>query len=130
MIGKGNEERVLPVGPRAKEAILRYLEARRRRFPSAGNALFLSFRGGPISRTTFWWQLRQLAGRTGLSGNLFPHRIRHSFASHLFEGGADIRVIQKLLGHKRITTTEIYTHVSTQHLAAACRAAHPGFRRA
>lgn len=127
VIGKGNEERVLPVGPRAKEALLRYLEARKRRFPSTGDTLFLTTRGGPISRTTFWWQLRQLARRAGLSGRVFPHQFRHGAATCMLEGGADIRVVQEMLGHRSLSTTMIYTHVSQKFLRRACEKAHPAW---
>jgi len=129
VLGKGGRERMLPVGPRAKEALLRYLEARRTRFPGVQGPVFLTSRGAPMKRTTFWWELRKLGRRAGLSKGLFPHRIRHTAGTLMLEGGADIRVIQTLLGHRVLSTTARYLHVSARHLEAACRAAHPGFRQ-
>ena len=127
VLGKGGRERVLPVGPRAKEALLRYLEARRTRFPGVQGPVFLTSRGAPMKRTTFWWELRKLGCRVGLSKGLFPHRIRHTAGTLMLEGGADIRVIQTLLGHRVLSTTARYTHVSAALMRKACCKAHPGF---
>jgi len=127
VLGKGGRERVLPVGPRAKEALLRYLEARRTRFPGVQGPVFLTSRGAPMKRTPFWWELRKLGCRVGLSKGLFPHRIRHTAGTLMLEGGADIRVIQTLLGHRVLSTTARYTHVSAALMRKACCKAHPGF---
>jgi len=125
--GKGGKERLLPVGPRAVAALRAYMAARAARYPAA-EALMLSPRGKPLDRAAVWWVLRQLAQRAGLSAPVHPHQLRHSAATHMLEGGADIRTIQGYLGHASITTTQRYTRVSVTHLAAACAAAHPGFR--
>ncbi|MFA4987653.1 MAG: tyrosine-type recombinase/integrase [Candidatus Brocadiia bacterium] len=127
VLGKGGRERVLPVGPRAKESLLTYLDARRLRFPDGHGSVFVTFRGVPMKRTTFWWELRNLGRRAGLSTGLFPHRIRHTAGTLMLEGGADLRVIQVLLGHRVLSTTARYTHVSANHLMKACKRAHPRF---
>lgn len=127
VLGKGGRERILPLGPRAKEALVEYVFARQRRFPEGGDVLFLSYRGKPISRTTFWWQLRGLAQRAGLTGPMFPHRVRHSCATRLLEGGANLRVVQEILGHVSVMTTQRYTHVSASLMRDACEKAHPRF---
>jgi len=129
VLGKGGRERVLPVGPRAKEALMHYLEARRRRFPGVQGTVFLTSRGVAMNRSAFWWELRRLGRRAGLSGRLFPHRIRHTAGTLMLEGGADIRVIQALLGHRTISTSARYLHVSARHLAETCRIAHPAFHK-
>jgi site-specific recombinase XerD len=127
ILGKGGKERIVPVGPRAVTAIRRYLEARGRRFGAANGPFFLSFRGRPLNRGALWFILRNVARSAGLTGRIFPHRIRHSSATHLLAGGADLRVLQQLLGHASIVTTQRYTHVSTELLKQTCQKAHPRF---
>jgi integrase/recombinase XerD len=127
IIGKGNKERVVPVGSKAIEAIERYLQSGRpslvnRRSP--GN-LFLTRRGTAFAPVTLWLRIKQRVRRAGVSRNVTPHMLRHSFATHLLEHGADLRVIQELLGHASISTTEIYTHVAGQRLRDVHRKFHP-----
>ncbi|MHB2025076.1 MAG: tyrosine recombinase [Elusimicrobiota bacterium] len=124
VLGKGNRERVVPIGRKAREALTRYLAAREKRSIPASAVLFVSVRGRPMTRGEFWCQLKALSARAGITGN-FPHRIRHSAATHLLAGGADLRALQELLGHKRITTTERYTHVEPAHLRRVWDRAHP-----
>ncbi|MCX5786036.1 MAG: tyrosine recombinase [Elusimicrobia bacterium] len=125
--GKGGKDRIVPFGKKANAAILRYLVARNQRLPIAQATLFVNSRGQPINRGTFWWELRRMAGRAGLHGRITPHQIRHSAATHLLEGGADLRVLQEMLGHCQITTTQRYTHVTAEFLKATCGKAHPRF---
>ncbi|MBI4376524.1 MAG: tyrosine recombinase [Elusimicrobia bacterium] len=127
VLGKGSKERLVPFGARAAAALRRYLPARAARFPTAPDALFLNARGQGITRSGFGWRLAAVARRTGDSGRLTPHQIRHSCATHLLEGGADLRVLQQLLGHSSITTTQRYTHVTTRLLRKTCQSAHPRF---
>jgi len=127
VIGKGSKERLVPFGPRAGAALGRYLEARAARFPVAGDVLFLNSRGGPLTRGGFASRLAVAARRAGISGRVTPHQIRHSCATSLLEGGADLRVLSELLGHASVLTTARYAHVSAEHLKRACRRAHPRF---
>jgi integrase/recombinase XerD len=127
VIGKGNQERVVPVGRQAVAALRRYLDAGRphlvnRRSPAN---VFLTRRGTPFARVTLWLRIKQRARLAGLQRNLTPHMLRHSFATHLLEHGADLRVIQELLGHANIGTTEVYTHVGGQRLREVHRQFHP-----
>jgi integrase/recombinase XerD len=127
VIGKGNKERVVPVGKKAVAAINRYLEAGRPKLvtPRSPANLFLTKRGTPFAAPTMWLRIKQRAGRSGISHNITPHMLRHSFATHLLEHGADLRVIQELLGHASISTTEIYTHVAGNRLRDVHRKFHP-----
>jgi integrase/recombinase XerD len=127
VIGKGNKERVVPVGRKAVEAILHYLEAGRpklvtKRSPSN---LFLTSRGTPFAAVTMWLRVKGRVRRAGIERNITPHMLRHSFATHLLEHGADLRVIQELLGHANISTTEVYTHVAGERLREIHRKFHP-----
>lgn len=124
VLGKGSRERVVPIGRKAREALSRYLAIREKRALPASDVLFVSVRGRPMTRGEFWRQLKTLSARAGIAGN-FPHRIRHSVATHLLAGGADLRALQELLGHKKITTTERYTHVEPEHLRRVWDRAHP-----
>jgi integrase/recombinase XerD len=127
VIGKGNKERVVPVGRKAVEAIGRYLEAGRpvlltRKSPAN---LFLNRRGRPFAASTLWARIKRRVRRAEIGRNVTPHALRHSFATHLLENGADLRVIQELLGHANISTTEVYTHVTVSRLRDIHRRFHP-----
>lgn len=129
--GKGSKERIVPVGRRAVEAIRAYLsESGRARLakPRTGSALFISSWGKAISRKTFWVILQEQARRAGIEKKIHPHRLRHAFATHLLANGADLRVIQEMLGHADISTTQIYTDVERTRLADEHRRTHPRSR--
>ena len=127
VIGKGNKERVVPVGRKAVQALTRYLEAGRPGLVTARSPanVFLTNRGTPFAAVTLWLRIKRRAGRAGVACNITPHMLRHSFATHLLEHGADLRVIQELLGHASIGTTEIYTHVTGNRLKDVHRKFHP-----
>ena len=127
VIGKGNKERVVPVGSKAVEALNRYLENGRPKLvtPKSPASVFLTKRGTPFASVTLWKRIKDRVGRTGVERNITPHMLRHSFATHLLEHGADLRVIQELLGHANISTTEIYTHVTGNRLRDIHRKFHP-----
>ncbi|MDR1303368.1 MAG: site-specific tyrosine recombinase XerD [Puniceicoccales bacterium] len=127
IFGKGNRERSVPLGGCAKEALRRYFSMGRPHFvkKNTGSYIFLTRRGGPISRKTFWRRLKDYGRIAGLVKNAKPHTLRHSFATHLLENGADLRVIQELLGHENIATTEIYTHVDQRRLREQYEQFHP-----
>ncbi len=124
--GKGNKQRIVPVGSAAREAVEAYL-VRGRPALSKGktHALFLNKRGGALSRQSAWTVIKEAAGRAGVDKHISPHTLRHSFATHLLEGGADVRTVQELLGHASVTTTQIYTHVTPENLREVWRTAHP-----
>ncbi len=123
--GKGSKERVLPVGKRAWEAIQIYIDKGRTSNESDGGYLFLSNRGFPMKRETLWHVVKRYARRAGITKKVSPHVLRHSFATHLLEGGADLRIVQELLGHADIATTQIYTHVSRDRLRKIHNQFHP-----
>ncbi len=130
VIGKGNKERVVPFGQTALHFLKQYLALRnsvRKKFlnGTGKDYLFTSSKGGRMSRTTFNVFLKKLSLRAGLKSSISPHVLRHSFATHLLEGGADLRVVQELLGHSDISTTQIYTHVDRTHLKTAHKTFHP-----
>jgi integrase/recombinase XerD len=127
VVGKGNKERVVPVGRKAVEAIERYLSAGRPKLvtPRSPASLFLTRRGTPFAPVTLWLRIKQRVRRAGIARNVTPHMLRHSFATHLLEHGADLRVIQELLGHASISTTEVYTHVTGNRLREVHRKFHP-----
>ena len=127
VIGKGNKERVVPVGRQAVAALNRYLEAGRPKLvtPKSPANVFLTQRGTPFASVTLWLRVKQRVRRAGVERNVTPHMLRHSFASHLLEHGADLRVIQELLGHSSISTTELYTHVTGRRLRDVHRKFHP-----
>ena len=127
VIGKGNKERVVPVGRKAVEAIERYLATGRPTLvtPRSPANVFLTNRGTPFAAVTLWLRIKQRVRRAAIGRNVTPHMLRHSFATHLLEHGADLRVIQELLGHANISTTEIYTHVSGNRLRDVHRKFHP-----
>jgi len=128
LLGKGRKERIVPLGSYAVEAVRAYLVRARPPFAAAGTgtpALFLNTRGGRLSRQSAWTVLRAAAERARVSGEISPHTLRHSFATHLLDGGADVRVVQELLGHASVTTTQIYTLVTAERLREVYAAAHP-----
>jgi integrase/recombinase XerD len=127
VIGKGNKERVVPVGSKAVAAINRYLEAGRPKLVKSKSPanLFLNHRGLPFAASTMWTRIKRRVRRAEIGRNVTPHALRHSFATHLLENGADLRVIQELLGHANISTTEVYTHVTTSRLRDIHRQFHP-----
>lgn len=129
LLGKGSKERVVPLGSFAREALDAWLvrgrpalvEGARKATP----ALLLNTRGARLSRQSAWAILRARAASAGITQEISPHSLRHSFATHLLDGGADVRVVQELLGHASVTTTQIYTEVTVEHLREVYRAAHP-----
>jgi integrase/recombinase XerD len=128
LTGKGGKQRRVPVGSYAAEAVATYLVRSRPELAAAGRGssrLFLNARGGPLSRQSAWVVLRTAAERAGLAAGISPHTLRHSFATHLLEGGADVRVVQELLGHASIMTTQIYTLVTVDTLREVYANAHP-----
>ena len=127
VIGKGNKERVLPLGRQAVAALQRYLEVGRPKLVTKRTPanVFLTRRGTPFAAVTLWLRIKRRARHAGIARNITPHMLRHSFATHLLEHGADLRVIQELLGHANISTTEIYTHVAGQRLKEVHRRFHP-----
>ena len=127
VIGKGNKERVVPLGRTAVAAMQRYLDAGRPKLVTKRSpaTVFLTQRGTPFSAVTLWLRVKQRARRAAIARNITPHMLRHSFATHLLEHGADLRVIQELLGHANISTTEIYTHVAGNRLRDVHRKFHP-----
>jgi integrase/recombinase XerD len=127
VIGKGNKERVVPVGRKAVEALKRYIENSRPKLvtPKSPANVFLTRRGTPFASVTLWLRIKKRIQRAGISRNITPHMLRHSFATHLLEHGADLRVIQELLGHANISTTEIYTHVAGSRLREIHKKFHP-----
>ena len=129
--GKGGKERIVPLGSYAAEALAAWLVRGRPTFAARGigtPALFLNARGGRLSRQSAWSVLRACADRAHVGGHLSPHTLRHSFATHLLEGGADVRVVQELLGHASVTTTQIYTLVTVQRLREVYAQSHPRAR--
>lgn len=126
--GKGNKQRLVPIHREAIKFLKLYLEAERPHLPSQrghSDTVFLSNRGGALSRQSVFLKIKSYAEAAGLRKNISPHTLRHSFATHLMERGADLRIIQQLLGHESITTTEIYTHISTDQLLEQIATFHP-----
>lgn len=129
--GKGSKERIVPVGSFAREAVEAYLVRGRAELLAAGRgtpALFLNARGGRLSRQSAWAVLVKAAERAGVTRDVSPHTLRHSFATHLLDGGADVRVVQELLGHASVTTTQVYTLVTVDNLREVFATAHPRAR--
>ncbi len=130
VIGKGNKERLVPIGSDALKHIQIYMEHVRNKlpqYPKYSDILFLNKRGTPISRVMVFIVIKNLAEKINLNKNISPHTFRHSFATHLIEGGADLRAVQQMLGHSSITTTEIYTHLDQQYLKESLALHHPRY---
>ena len=125
--GKGSKTRIVPMGEPAQRALDRYLRQARPALATerGEQALFLNARGGPLSRQSAWTVLRDAADRAGLGSGISPHTLRHSFATHLLEGGADLRSIQELLGHSSVSTTQVYTRVEPGRLSREYARSHP-----
>jgi integrase/recombinase XerD len=128
--GKGGKQRVVPFGRQAARALARYLDGGRSRLLGGRISphVFVNARGGGISRVGFFKNLKAHAASAGIARRVSPHVLRHSFATHLLEGGADLRLVQELLGHADIATTQVYTHVDTRHILEAHRTFHPRAR--
>ena len=132
VIGKGDKERLVPVGDIALDWLARWIEGPRRRLlaighvaPARGGPLFLGDRGGRLARQQAWAVVKRAAARAGLAERVSPHTLRHSFATHLLDGGADLRIVQELLGHASISTTQLYTHVTGERIRDIYSRAHP-----
>jgi integrase/recombinase XerD len=125
VLGKGAKERLVPVHARALSALTVYLALRERRFKTPDPELFLGRSGRKLSRVQFWRVLRALGKRAGLRAPVHPHLLRHTFATHLLEGGADLRSVQEMLGHADLSTTQIYTHLDAAALKTAHAKHHP-----
>ena len=128
LLGKGRKERVVPLGSYARAALEAYLVRARPGLARHGPgtpALFLNARGGRLSRQSAWTILQTVAQRAGITADVSPHTMRHCFATHLLDGGADVRVVQELLGHASVTTTQIYTLVTVDHLREVYLTSHP-----
>ncbi len=125
--GKGNKTRLVPVGRKACEALASYLSAERIKLvkPRSSSEIFLSARGTKLTTSRIWQIVKKHARHSGLETNIYPHLLRHSFATHLLSNGADLRIIQEMLGHADISTTQVYTHVDQQRLKAVHRQFHP-----
>jgi integrase/recombinase XerD len=125
-MGKGSKERIVPFGDTARDAIVEYIEQGRPHFDKHGDPyLFLSRLGRPMTRQSFWMKIVRYAREAGIAAHISPHVLRHSFATHLLENGADLRSVQMMLGHSDISTTQIYTHVSKARLQKMYDMFHP-----
>lgn len=125
--GKGNKMRLVPVGKKACEALAAYISGERPTLVKArsGSEIFLSARGSKLTTVRLWQIVKERARQSGMETNIYPHLLRHSFATHLLGNGADLRIIQEMLGHADISTTQVYTHVDQQRLKAVHRKFHP-----
>ena len=125
-VGKGDKERIVPIGQEAADWVQKYLaEARPKLVPKSSPWLFVNARGGPLSRVGFWKLLKEYGLKAGITRNISPHVLRHSFATHLLDRGADLRAIQMMLGHADLSTTQIYTHVLEARLRSVYDRFHP-----
>ncbi len=129
VIGKGQKQRRIPFGKKANEAINNWLKQRGLLANENEDALFVSSRGNRLSNSSIQKRLKKMALRQGLQTNIYPHMLRHSFASHILESSKDLRAVQELLGHANLSTTQIYTHLDFQHLAGVYDSAHPRARK-
>jgi integrase/recombinase XerD len=125
--GKGRKERIIPLYEKIAKTVQSYIDEDRPKLAHGKkeNALFLNARGERLTRQGFWQKLKEYAREAGLSENISPHTLRHSFATHMLSGGADLRSVQELLGHANISTTQVYTHLTTEHVRRAYNQAHP-----
>lgn len=125
--GKGNKERIIPIYEQVAQAVTKYIEETRPRLARGKNdpALFLNPRGERLTRQGFWQKLKEYAKSANLSAQVSPHTLRHSFATHMLSGGADLRSVQELLGHANISTTQVYTHLTTDHIRRTYEKSHP-----
>ena len=131
VIGKGNKERLVPIGSDASKYIKIYKDNIRVHVPvkkGCEDILFVNKRGGQLSRIMIFYIIKDLALKAGITKNISPHTFRHSFATHLVEGGADLRAVQEMLGHESITTTEIYTHLDRDFLRSTLQQFHPAYK--
>ena len=131
VLGKGDKERLVPIGRSAIKYINIYRENIRVHMsvtPGNDDILFLNRRGSKLSRVMIFLMLKELVKQTGITKNISPHTLRHSFATHLVEGGADLRAVQEMLGHESITTTEIYTHLDREYLRKTLQNFHPAYK--
>ena len=130
VVGKGDKERLIPIGREAIKYIQLYISELRVHLPVINgfeDILFLNRRGKKLSRVMIFYIIRELARQADIRKQISPHTLRHSFATHLVEGGADLRAVQEMLGHESITTTEIYTHLDRDYLRETLQRFHPGF---
>jgi len=132
VIGKGDKERLVPVGDIALDWLGRWIDGPRSALLEAGRAkhgrggpLFVGDRGGRLARQQAWAAVKRASARAGLAARISPHTLRHSFATHLLEGGADLRIVQELLGHASISTTQLYTHLTGERIRDVYSRAHP-----
>ena len=128
VVGKGNKERLVPIGKEASKYVRIYIEQIRNGMPiqkGFENHVFLNRRGKKLTRVMIFTIIKSLAAKAGIKKNISPHTFRHSFATHLVEGGADLRAVQEMLGHESITTTEIYTHLDRDYLRSVVQEFHP-----
>lgn len=130
VIGKGDKERIVPIGQTAQKAVLLYTNGQRKKVKikkECGDIVFLNRRGGQLSRVMVFLMIKELAEQAGITKEISPHTFRHSFATHLVEGGADLRAVQEMLGHESITTTEIYTHLDREYIQSTIALFHPRY---
>ena len=130
VIGKGDKERIVPIGETARKAVLLYTEGRRQHLKikkGCEDIVFLNRRGGQLTREMVFLIVKELAAAAGITKTISPHTFRHSFATHLVEGGADLRAVQEMLGHESITTTEIYTHLDRDYIQSTIALFHPRY---
>ncbi|MCL2290297.1 MAG: site-specific tyrosine recombinase XerD [Bacteroidetes bacterium] len=130
IIGKGNKERLVPIGETAQKAVMHYVDGGRSKLKikkGMEDMLFLNCRGSKLTRIMIFIMVKEFAQLGGIQKNISPHTFRHSFATHLIEGGADLRAVQEMLGHVSITTTEIYTHLDTDYIRSAIAQFHPRY---
>ena len=123
--GKGSKERVVPLGVAASDAVRDWIDEERPRIAGDSDRLFVGRRGTPLNRITIWKMLKRIGLKAGVRGRVYPHALRHSFATHLVEGGADLRYVQEMLGHASIATTQVYTHVDRSRLKGIHSRFHP-----